>query len=162
MSGEAGGADPTVLLLRFVDRFDRGEYWLAHEELEQLWLERREDFFKGLIHLAAALVHVERGNPRGAAAKARSGLEHIETAQADDFAGFDVPRLRARARALVEHLQELAAGDVDSFDERLRLRLRPLFDAEVPEGIAEAQDLPYRVRRYGQGYRLGRDPGERD
>lgn len=162
MSADVPAPQVPRLLQRFVDRFDRGEYWLAHEELEELWLERREDFFKGLIHLAAALVHVRRANWRGAASKAGSAVEYLRAAPADDFAGFDGPRLRRRAEALLQHLQALAAGERGRFDESRRFRLRPLFAGTVPEGIAEPQDLPYRARRHETGYRLGRDPHERD
>lgn len=162
MSPDASPDSTPVRLLRFIDRFDRGEYWLAHEELEALWLERRRDFYKGLIHVAACLVHVGRGNWKGAATKARSGLEHLGKQPPEDCAGFDLPALRRRVGALLEHLEALVAGDADRFDETLRPALGPLFAGRVPEGLAEHEELPYRVRRHDEGYRLGRDPRARD
>jgi predicted metal-dependent hydrolase len=45
--------------------FNRGEYFEAHEVLENLWLGLRRspigDFYKGLIQLAGAFVHVRKG-----------------------------------------------------------------------------------------------------
>ncbi|MBC8160976.1 MAG: DUF309 domain-containing protein, partial [Roseiflexaceae bacterium] len=43
-------------------------YWHAHEEWETSWRLAQEPiatFYKALIQTAAALVHWQRGNPRG-------------------------------------------------------------------------------------------------
>ncbi len=48
--------------------FNAGEYWHAHEQWEACWLIAREPeitFYQGIIQAAAALVHWQRGNPRG-------------------------------------------------------------------------------------------------
>ena len=49
----------------FFQRFNRGEYFAAHEILEELWLQDRRgpsgDYFKGLIQIAGAFVHLEKG-----------------------------------------------------------------------------------------------------
>jgi predicted metal-dependent hydrolase len=46
---------------RFFELFNKGEYFEAHEVLEEVWLPLRgspgADFFKGLIQLAGAFVH---------------------------------------------------------------------------------------------------------
>ncbi len=48
----------------FFDCFNRGQYFEAHEVLERLWLEGRHGsngaFYKGLIQLAAAFVHLQK------------------------------------------------------------------------------------------------------
>lgn len=50
--------------LAFFDCFNRRLYFEAHEVLEDLWLEDRQgpdgDFYKGLIQLAGAFVHVQK------------------------------------------------------------------------------------------------------
>lgn len=56
---------PSGALSRFVELFDAGRYWEAHEALEQAWRTTRSDFFHGLIIYASAFVHARRGNPRG-------------------------------------------------------------------------------------------------
>lgn len=51
-----------------VDLFNRGEFWHAHEAWETRWLRssgRARLFIQGLIQVAAALVHWQRGNHRG-------------------------------------------------------------------------------------------------
>ncbi len=53
----------------FVVLFNNRKFFEAHEVLELLWLEtegKEKDFYKGLIQCAAAFVHHQRGNPRGA------------------------------------------------------------------------------------------------
>ena len=62
--------------------FNRQQFFEAHEALELLWLTERgrpdADFFKGLIQLAGAFVHLQRSRmrPAGALLKlARANLE---------------------------------------------------------------------------------------
>jgi len=53
----------------FVVLFNNEKFFEAHEVLELLWLETEgteRDFYKGLIQCAAAFVHHQRGNPKGA------------------------------------------------------------------------------------------------
>lgn len=138
-------------LAKFLARFDRGEYWLAHEELETLWLESPRPAYKGLIHLAAACLHWERDNRRGAATKLRSARTHVEQDR-HSLPEFDVDGLLAEIRRLEAALE---AGEV--FE---RVRLAPL--ASVALAAVSETALPYRVTRYAQGYRPGRDPRRRD
>lgn len=55
---------------RGVDLFNQRQFWHAHEAWEELWLKAegdRKQFLQGLIQLAAAYHHVQRGtSPRGA------------------------------------------------------------------------------------------------
>ncbi len=144
---------------RFVARFDRGEYWHAHEELELLWLRERDMFSKGLIHLAAGLLHAHRGNWRGARSKINSARVLI----ADGVPGVEgvhLEELRNAVDALCTIVAARAAGDDDGVP-LPDLKLAPLF----PEGTVvevEPAELPYRVRRHDAGYRPGRAARRRD
>jgi uncharacterized protein len=75
------------LLIEGVRLFNSGHYWHAHEQWEQLWLHALEPdatLYKGIIQTAAALVHWQRGNPRGLRrnwAKARPKLVAIHALQ---------------------------------------------------------------------------------
>jgi predicted metal-dependent hydrolase len=66
----AGGADPYYRA--YFEQFNRGCYYEAHEVLEHLWLKDRPgpngSFYKGLIQLAGAFVHLQRERLRPAAA----------------------------------------------------------------------------------------------
>jgi predicted metal-dependent hydrolase len=64
------GADPHYI--GYFDLFNRGEFYEAHDVLEQLWLADRHGpngaFYKGLIQLAGAFVHLQKKRLRPAAA----------------------------------------------------------------------------------------------
>ncbi len=57
-----GGLDPHYV--RFLDLFNQEQFFEAHEVLEEIWLPERggarDLFYKGLIQLAGALVHVRK------------------------------------------------------------------------------------------------------
>ena len=158
---DAGGRPES--LLRYIARFDRREFWLAHEELEGLWLADRQDFFKGLIQFAAAFVHIERGNWRGARRLLRTGLEYTAGSPERHY-GFDVVSLRERVTGVLGEVERRAVADAEASDEPLFFELQPLFDGELPADPADLVDdetLPYRVRRYEQGYRPYRTQKDR-
>lgn len=58
--------------LAFFECFNRQRFFEAHEVLEALWLNQRggpkDLFYKGLIQLAGAFVHVQKSRPQPAAA----------------------------------------------------------------------------------------------
>jgi predicted metal-dependent hydrolase len=62
--------------------FNRQWFYEAHEVLEELWLAERgradADFFKGLIQLAGAFVHLQRNRMRPAAALFRLARTNLE------------------------------------------------------------------------------------
>jgi predicted metal-dependent hydrolase len=65
-----GGPDPHYA--GYFDHFNRGLFYEAHDVLEQLWLKDRHGpngaFYKGLIQLAGAFVHLKKERLRPAAA----------------------------------------------------------------------------------------------
>ena len=66
----------------FFDCFNRQLYYEAHEVLEFLWLKDRQGtngaFYKGLIQLAGAFVHLQKNRPGPAAALFRLALANLE------------------------------------------------------------------------------------
>jgi len=61
------GADPALALdpryQGYFTCFNARQYYEAHDVLENLWLERRDEhylFFKGLIQVAGAFVHLQK------------------------------------------------------------------------------------------------------
>ncbi len=82
----SGGASP--LFAKGLEEFRAGRFFEAHEEWELLWKDSAGDdrlFLQGLIQLAAARVHIGRGNLAPAArllALAREKLARFEGNQA--------------------------------------------------------------------------------
>lgn len=62
--------------------FNHQLFYEAHEVLEHLWLGDRRgpngDFFKGLIQLAGAFVHLQRNHPQPAAALFKLALANLD------------------------------------------------------------------------------------
>jgi uncharacterized protein len=57
-----------VSLERGLELIRAGEYFEAHEELEDEWREApasERDFLQGLVHVAVAWLHASRGNRNG-------------------------------------------------------------------------------------------------
>ena len=76
----------------FFERFNRQEYFEAHEVLEQLWLSTRDDkrdFYQGLIQTAAALLKRKQGKTE-AAARLAARAEHRLQKYHDTVEGLDV------------------------------------------------------------------------
>jgi predicted metal-dependent hydrolase len=86
--------------LGYFDCFNRQLFYEAHDVLEDLWLPDRHgangNFYKGLIQLAGAFVHLQKNRLRPAAALfklARANLnkyprqhEHLNLSAVDDLA----------------------------------------------------------------------------
>lgn len=79
----------------FVEAFDRGRWFEAHEILESRWVTDRtgdRDFFQGMIQVAVALHHHASGNPAGAEGLARSARRRLDRYRPSHH-GVDVDRL---------------------------------------------------------------------
>ena len=66
------GGKLSAYYLGYFDCFNRQEFYEAHDVLEELWLADRHgpdgDFYKGLIQLAGAFVHLQKERLRPSAA----------------------------------------------------------------------------------------------
>jgi uncharacterized protein len=97
------------LLRDGLDRIRRGEYFEAHESLEDAWRAAEpaeKDFFQGLVHVAVAWHHAGRGNRPGCErqlAKAKRRLEPFSP----EHCGVDV----AAALQSVERAQRTVEED---------------------------------------------------
>ena len=74
------GGEPHYL--GYFDCFNRGLFYEAHDVLEQLWLKNRQgpngSFYKGLIQLAGAFVHLQKNRLRPAAALFKLAAANLE------------------------------------------------------------------------------------
>ena len=83
----------------FVDLFNKGAFWEAHEALEPDWRRTRSDFYHGLILYASAWVHQDRGNPHGIQAQLAKALPILEP-YSPGYLGIEVAAILKQGRAL--------------------------------------------------------------
>ena len=87
--------------------FHSGAFFEAHEHWESVWLAAQEPektFLQGLIQVAAAFHHFQRGNYAGTISLLRSALRRLDP-YPEAFAGVAVAPLRATIRLWVGALE---------------------------------------------------------
>jgi len=102
-----------------VIRWDERRYFEAHELLEHAWKhgpEEDRDLWKGVIQVAVAGVHLQRGNPIGARRLLDRALSRLERVP-DVHRGIDIASLRRSAVSARDRLDsgELPAADWGPF-----------------------------------------------
>lgn len=83
-----------------------GEYFLAHEHWEGVWLkceEPEKTFLQALIQITAAFHHLQRNNAKGAASLLRAALRRLDSFPAA-FAGIEVEAVRESVRGWLKVL----------------------------------------------------------
>jgi hypothetical protein len=99
--------------------FQEGEYFLAHETLEEHWIEaepEERDFYQGLIHLAVGFHHLKRNKTKGASIQFRKALERLE-GYPDQHHGVDLAHIRNFLREAPERLarrEQLTPPELDA------------------------------------------------
>lgn len=64
---------------RFIEQFNKGEYYECHDLLEEIWMEdKRNKFLQGLLQLAVAVYHFENGNISGSRALFNSSSKYLQ------------------------------------------------------------------------------------
>jgi predicted metal-dependent hydrolase len=85
---------------RGIELFNRGEFFAAHEVLEDVWRpvsgEGRR-FLQGLVQMAVALHHHSRGNAKGARSVLARAVRNL-TGYPEEYEGIQVGELLAQAR----------------------------------------------------------------
>ena len=90
--------------------YERGEFFLAHEDWEAVWLGLRDpekSFLQAIIQISAALHHLHAGNRIGALSLMRRAKLRID-AEPTEFSGLQVETLR---EDLVACLRQIERGD---------------------------------------------------
>ncbi len=108
-------------LVKGVELFNAGHFWHAHEAWEEIWLHASGEekiFLQGLIQLAAAYHHVQRGTFRGGVRLFDAALRKLE--RFDDGRG-GIDRGAAIAAA-IEHREKIARGETIDAGELPKLR----------------------------------------
>jgi hypothetical protein len=98
--------------------FNAGEYFEAHEALEQAWKEEKGDIrnlYRGILQIAVAYLHITRGNYEGAVKvhdRSRKWLKDWP----DFCRGIHVDELRKDAENALREVKRLGAGKLAAFD----------------------------------------------
>jgi hypothetical protein len=107
------GTPSTGRFDRAVVYFNEGAFFEAHEDWEVLWHDARGDerrWLQGLIQLAAAFVHFDRGaHARGFATLFAQSAEK-RAGYAGDAWGLDLERLDEDLEPWTVHAERVAAG----------------------------------------------------
>jgi predicted metal-dependent hydrolase len=110
---EGRGVDPHYAA--YFEYFNRGEYYEAHDVLEQLWLPIRKGsegaFYKGLIQLAGSFVHVQKNRPGPAAALLKLARHNVAP-QAPIHQRLDVGAVLELIDEWLAHLEAQGAGSL--------------------------------------------------
>ena len=109
------------LALGGLEAFNRGEYFEAHELLEDAWNDDQgpaRDVYKAVLQVAVAYLQIERQNYAGAVKmflRARQWLGPLP----DVCRGIDIARLRSDAQSAYQALTEMGPAGVVNFDRSL-------------------------------------------
>jgi len=100
-----------------LDCYRNGEFFLAHEHWESVWLgleEPERSFLQALIQTTAAFHHYEAGNPAGAASLLRRALRRLELCSGS-FGGIATGTLCEEVRAWLRAMEGGAVEVPSSF-----------------------------------------------
>jgi predicted metal-dependent hydrolase len=112
----------------------RGEYFEAHEELEDAWRAAdpaEKDFFQGLVHVAVAWHHAGRGNRPGCERQLAKAKRRL-TPFAPEHRGVDVAFL---LRSVEDAARLVASGSLDLFP--------PFVDSTTWDKTPVVREKPY-------------------
>ena len=90
-----------------VDLFNQCAWYEAHDAFEEIWHETADPdrrLLQGILQIAVAHVHLERGNLRGATILLGEGVGRLSSAKTGDL-GLDLPSVRDQARLRLEALR---------------------------------------------------------
>jgi predicted metal-dependent hydrolase len=99
-------------LERGLELIRTGEYFEAHEELEDEWRDApaaERDFLQGLVHVAIAWYHAERDNKPGCERQLEKAARRLEPYR-PSHRGVDVDLVLAQ---VAEARRKVAAGELE-------------------------------------------------
>ncbi len=101
--------------------FNAGEYFEAHEALEDAWnAEQGEarNLYQGILQVAVTYLHITRGNYNGALKVYVRSQRHLKDV-AEVCQGIQVEKLRRDAKAVIQEVQRLGMEHIHEFNTAL-------------------------------------------
>ncbi len=94
------------------DFFNREYFFEAHDALEELWMEAREqtqrNFFHGLVNIATGFYHYRMGNRKGMQSQLQKGVDKLSQAPARCF-GVNIEKLLQELQPYIQQEYEQAS-----------------------------------------------------
>jgi predicted metal-dependent hydrolase len=94
--------------------FNKGDYFLAHEFLEDAWkndLTDRRDLYQGVLQIAVAYYHIENLNYRGTLKMLQRSRKWLDPLP-DTCRGIDVAKLRSDALNIYKLLIDMGPEQI--------------------------------------------------
>lgn len=104
-------------VLRGIEEFNRGEFFEAHEHLEDAWRAesgRIRYLYQGILQVGVGFYHQQNGNWSGAVSLLRGGIRRLEDFEPEAL-GIDVSGLVRRCRGCLAELERLGPERVHEF-----------------------------------------------
>jgi predicted metal-dependent hydrolase len=109
-----------------LEKFNHGEYFLAHEYLEAAWKQEPSavrNLYRSILQVAVAYLQIERGNYAGAM-KMFIRVQKWIRPLPDVCQGVDIGELKKDAQQAYAALKALGAGKIEEFDHKLLRRVK--------------------------------------
>lgn len=111
----------SALAIKGLELFNAGEYFEAHEELEDAWNEDEgpaRELYRGILQVGVAYLQIERQNYRGAVKMLLRVKQWLDPLPAE-CRTVDVDRLRRDAAAVYDRLLNSGPDHIAEFDRSL-------------------------------------------
>ena len=115
---DCSSMEPPAALIAAIKQFNDGEYFDAHETLEELWIEETGDvrrLYQGILQVGVAFHHWRNGNFRGADSLLERGIAYLQPFRPHCM-GIDTERLIADAAACHAELRRLGPRRISQYD----------------------------------------------
>lgn len=115
----AGAIHPAAI--KGMQLFQAGEYWLAHEALEEAWKEETDsvkDLYRAVLQAAVIYLHIERGNYIGAV-KVYGKVQKWIQPWPDMCRGIQIGQLRQDLDTAITEVKRLGPDRLAGFDRSL-------------------------------------------
>ena len=101
--------------------FNDGEYWLAHEALEEAWKEEDgavRELYRAILQTAVVYLHITRDNYNGAV-KVYGRVQKWIQPWPEECRGIQIGQLRRDLEAVIEEVERLGPDRLAEFDRSL-------------------------------------------
>lgn len=115
----AGEIHPAAI--KGMELFNTGEYWLAHEHLEEAWKEETgavRELYRAILQTAVIYLHITRANYRGAI-KVYGRVQKWINPWPDVCRGIEIGQLHQDLDAVMAEVKRLGPDRLAGFDQSL-------------------------------------------